>query len=153
VKKVIGFAVIGLLLAFAAGAGFLFLSPDYEAQVVRSESMKPTLNMGDVVIVGPVKGQLKPGTIISYERDGELVIHRVIEVEGRYLQTKGDAVEDPDPWQVSLADVEGVFVFKVPYLGFLSSFVRTSVGWGVLVILPAVLLIGYFMRDILKRSD
>ena len=152
-KKVIGFAVIGLLLAFAAGAGFLFLSPDYEAQVVRSESMKPTLNMGDVVIVGPVKGQLKPGTIISYERNGELVIHRVIEVDGRYIQTKGDAVEDPDPWEVSLADVEGVFVFKVPYLGFLSSFVRTSVGWGVLVILPAVLLIGYFMRDIFKRSD
>ena len=152
-KKVIGFAVIGLLLAFAAGAGFLFLSPDYEAQVVRSESMKPTLNMGDVVIVGPVKGQLKPGTIISYERGGELVIHRVIEVDGRYIQTKGDAVEDPDPWEVSLADVEGVFVFKVPYLGFLSSFVRTSVGWGVLVILPAVLLIGYFMRDIFKRSD
>jgi len=153
VKKVIGFAVIGVLLVFAAGAGFLFLSPDYEAQVVRSESMKPTLNMGDVVIVGPVKGQLKPGTIISYERDGELVIHRVIEVEGRNLQTKGDAVEDPDPWEVSLADVEGVFVFKVPYLGFLSSFVRTSFGWGVLVILPAVLLIGYFMRDIFKRSD
>ncbi len=152
-KKVIGFAVIGVLLAFAAGAGFLFLSPDYEAQVVRSESMKPTLNMGDVVIVGPVKGQLKPGTIISYERDGELVIHRVIEVDGRNLQTKGDAVEDPDPWEVSLADVEGVFVFKVPYLGFLSSFVRTSFGWGVLVILPAVLLIGYFMRDIFKRSD
>ena len=152
-KKVIGFAVIGVLLVFAAGAGFLFLSPDYEAQVVRSESMKPTLNMGDVVIVGPVKGQLKPGTIISYERDGELVIHRVIEVEGRNLQTKGDAVEDPDPWEVSLADVEGVFVFKVPYLGFLSSFVRTSFGWGVLVILPAVLLIGYFMRDIFKRSD
>jgi len=153
VKKVIGFAVIGLLLAFAAGAGFLFLSPDYEAQVVRSESMKPTLNMGDVVIVGPVKGQIKPGDIISYERGGELVIHRVIEVEDRYLQTKGDAVEDPDPWEVSLADVEGVFVFKVPYLGFLSSFVRTSFGWGVLVILPAVLLIGYFMRDIFKRND
>ena len=152
-KKVIGFAVIGLLLAFAAGAGFLFLSPDYEAQVVRSESMKPTLNMGDVVIVGPVKGQIKPRDIISYERGGELVIHRVIEVEDRNLQTKGDAVEDPDPWEVSLADVEGVFVFKVPYLGFLSSFVRTSFGWGVLVILPAVLLIGYFMRDIFKRSD
>ena len=152
-KKVIGFLVMGLLLACAAGAGFLFLSPDYEAQVVRSESMKPSLNMGDVVIVGPVKGQIKPGDIISYERGGELVIHRVIEVEDRNLQTKGDAVEDPDPWEVSLADVEGVFVFKVPYLGFLSSFVRTSFGWGVLVILPAVLLIGYFMRDIFKRSD
>ena len=151
-KKVIGFAVIGLLLAFAAGVGFLFLSPDYEAQVVRSESMKPTLNMGDVVIIGPVKDPIRPGTIISYERNEELVIHRVISVEGRYLETKGDAVEDPDPWQVSTIDVQGVFLFKVPYMGFLSSFVRTSLGWGVLVIVPAVLLIGYFMRDMFKRS-
>ena len=151
-KKVIGFAVIGLLLAFAAGVGFLFLSPDYEAQVVRSESMKPTLNMGDVVIIGPVKDPIRPGMIISYQRNEELVIHRVIEVEGRYLETKGDAVEDPDPWQVSTIDVQGVFVFKVPYLGFLSSFVRTSLGWSVLVILPAVLLIGYFVRDMFRRS-
>jgi signal peptidase len=152
-KKVIGFLVIGLILAFAAGAGFLFLSPDYEAQVVRSESMKPSLNMGDVVIVGPVKGQLKPGDIISYEQKGALIIHRVIEVKDGNIQTKGDANEAADPWLVSISDVKGVFQFKVPYLGFLSSFVRTSVGWGVLVILPAVVLIGYFVRDIFKRND
>ena len=152
-KKAIGFVVLGLVVAFAGVIAFVTLSPDYEAQVVRSESMEPTLNMGDVVIIGPVKGQLKPGTIVSYERNDDLIIHRVIEVDGRYLQTKGDAVEDPDPWEVSLADVRGVFVFKVPYLGFLTSFVRTSVGWGVLVILPAVLLIGYFIRDMLKRSN
>ena len=151
-KKVIVFAALGLVVAFGGLVAFVTLSPDYEAQVVRSESMEPTLNMGDVVIVGPVKGQLKPGDIISYERNDELVIHRLIEVDGRYLQTKGDAVEDPDPWQVSLADVHGVYMFKVPYLGFLTSFVRTSVGWGVLVIVPAILLLGYFLRDIFKRS-
>ena len=152
-KKVIGFLVMGLILAFAAGAGFLFLSPDYEAQVVRSESMKPSLNMGDVVIVGPVEGQLKPGDIISYEQKGALIIHRVIEVKDGNIQTKGDANESADPWLVSISDVKGIFQFKVPYLGFLSSFVRTSVGWGVLVILPAVVLIGYFVRDMFKRND
>jgi signal peptidase len=82
-----------------------------------------------------------------------LIIHRVIEVKDGNIQTKGDANESADPWLVSISDVKGVFQFKVPYLGFLSSFVRTSVGWGVLVILPAVLLIGYFVRDIFKRND
>ena len=149
-KKVIGFAVLGLLLVFAAGVGFLFLSPDYEAQVVRSESMKPALHMGDVVIIGPVEGAIRPGKIISYEQRGALIIHRVISVDDGKIETKGDANEDADSWLVSISDVEGVFVFKVPYLGFLSSFDRTGFGWGVLVIIPAVLLIGHFIRDMLK---
>ncbi len=152
-KKVIGFLFIGVLLAFAAGAGFLLLSPDYEVQVVKSESMKPTLNLGDVIIIGPVKGAIRPGKIISYELNGELVVHRVVSVEDGILRTKGDALEGPDPWSVPMSNVNGVFQFKVPYLGFLSSFVRTPVGWGVLVILPAVLLVGYFVRDIFRRSD
>ncbi|MCK4449690.1 MAG: signal peptidase I, partial [Anaerolineae bacterium] len=116
-KKVIGFLFIGVLLAFAAGAGFLLLSPDYEVRVVKSESMKPTLNLGDVIVIGPAKGVIRPGKIISYEQDGELVVHRVIAVEDGNIQTKGDAVEDPDPWQVPISDVEGVFLFKVPYMG------------------------------------
>ena len=151
-KKAIGLLVIGLFLAFAGGAIFLALSPDYEAQVVKSESMKPTLSINDVVIIGPAEGKIKPGTIISYKVDGELVIHRVVSVEDGLILTKGDANEDPDTWEVPISNVQGVFLCKIPYLGFLSSFVRTSVGWGVLIILPAVLLVGYFMKDMFKRS-
>jgi len=152
VKKVIGLLVVALFLAFAAGVGFLFLSSDYEAQVVRSESMKPTLSINDVVIIGPAEGRIKPGTIISYKVGSELVIHRVVSVQDGLIQTKGDANEDPDAEPVPISNVQGVFLCKIPYLGFLSAFVRTPLGWGVLVILPAVLLIGYFVRDMFKRS-
>ena len=151
-KKAIGLLVVALFLAFAGGAIFLAVSSDYEAQVVRSESMKPTLNMGDVVIIGPAEGKIKPGTIISYKVNGELVIHRVVSVEDGLIQTKGDANEDPDGWALPISNVQGVFLCKIPYLGFLSAFVRTPLGWGVLVILPAVLLVGYFVRDMFKRS-
>ena len=151
-KKAIGFFILGVIVAFAAGIAFVTLSPDYDAQVVRSESMKPTLQMGDVVITGPVGEKVMPGKIISYRYGEELVTHRVVSVEGENIQTKGDAVEDPDPWQVPISDVEGVFLFKVPYLGFLTAFVSTPLGWAVLVILPAIFLIGYFMRDMFRRS-
>lgn len=151
-KKAIGFLVVALALVFAGGAAFLAVSPDYQAQVVKGGSMKPTLNVGDVVIIGPVDGAIKPGRIISYKIDDELVIHRVVSVQDGMIQTKGDANEDPDLQPVPISDVEGVFLCRVPYLGVLSSFVRTPVGWGVLVVLPAVLLIGYFVRDMFKRS-
>ena len=149
-KKAIAYFVLGMVAAFAAGIAFLAFSPNYDVQVVRSESMKPSLQMGDVVVTG--KGDIKPGRIISYRLNGELITHRVISVEGGNIQTKGDALEDPDPWQVGASDVEGVFLFKIPYLGFLSAFVRTPLGWAVLVIVPAVFLIGFFIRDILRRS-
>lgn len=151
-KKAIAFFMLGLVVAFAAVIGFVTLSPNYDAQVVRSESMKPTLQMGDVVIIGPVGEKVMPGKIISFRRDGELITHRVVSVEGGDIQTQGDALEGPDPFQVSISDVEGVFLFKVPYMGFLTAFLRTPLGWGILVILPAALLIGYFMRDMFKRT-
>lgn len=151
-KKAIGFFILGVIVAFAAGIAFVTLSPDYDAQVVRSESMKPTLQMGDVVITGPVGEKVMPGKIVSFRRDGELITHRVVSVEGGIMQTQGDALEGPDPWQVPISDVEGVFLFKVPYMGFLTAFLRTPFGWGVLVILPAALLIGYFMRDMFRRT-
>jgi signal peptidase len=73
-------------------------------------------------------------------------------VQDGLIQTKGDANEDPDGWALPISNVQGVFLCKIPYLGFLSAFVRTPVGWGVLILLPAVLLVGYFMRDMFKRS-
>lgn len=151
-KRAIAFFILGVIVAFAAVIGFVTLSPTYDAQVVRSESMKPTLQMGDVVITGPVGEKVMPGRIISFLRDGELVTHRVLSVEGGIIQTKGDALEDPDPWQVPISEVEGVFLFKVPFMGFLTAFLQSPLGWAVLVILPAALLIGYFMRDMFRRT-
>jgi len=143
---------IGLFLALAGGAIFLAVSPDYQAQVVKGASMKPTLSINDVVIIGPAEGKIKPGTIISYKVGDEFVIHRVVSAQDGLIQTKGDANEDPDAEPVPISNVQGVFLCKIPYLGFLSAFVRTPLGWGVLVILPAVLLAGYFMRDMFRRS-
>ena len=92
--------VVAIALAVVIG-GFLFVhfSPDYDVYMVRSESMKPAINMGDMVITGPLGGPLgrevRPGSIVTYQRGEELVTHRVLSVDGNTLVTKGDAVEDP----------------------------------------------------------
>ena len=108
-KPFLGWLVFIILGIGLAGFGFLFFSPDYNTYFVLSESMKPALNMGDMVITVPVNGQLRPGEIITYERDNELITHRVLSVDGDKLVTKGDAVEDPDPWSVTLSDVKGSY--------------------------------------------
>jgi len=154
--KIFGWSVSIVLALIIAGFAFLYFSPDYDMRLVRSESMKPAINMGDMVITGPLggplNGEVEAGTIITYERGAELVTHRVLSVEGETLVTKGDAVEDADPWAVTLSDVSGVYLFKIPYVGYLADFIRTKLGWFLVIILPALLLVGLLIRDIIKEA-
>jgi len=139
-----------MLAVVLAGVAFLYFSPGHDMRLVKSESMKPAINMGDLVVTGPPGGEVEAGTIVTYQRGEELVTHRVLSVEGDTLVTKGDAVEDPDPWAVTLSDVKGVYLFKVPYVGYLANFIGTKLGWFLVIILPATALVAFLIRDIFK---
>ena len=154
-KKVAGRIATVVLITIISGVAFVYFHPDYNMYLVRSESMVPAIGMGDMVITGPMNGPLgggvKEGNIITYYRGAELVTHRVLSVDGDALMTKGDAVEDADPWSVSLSDVKGVYLFRIPQLGYFSNFIRTRLGWLLLIVIPASVLVGLLFRDINKR--
>ena len=145
--------VLGLVVA---GLTFLYFSPGYDLRLVRSESMKPAINMGDLIITGPlngpINGEIKPGTIVTYEYSKELITHRVQSIDGKTLVTKGDAVEDTDSWSVTLSDVRGVYLFRIPYVGYVTSFVQTKLGWFLAIIIPGALLVGWLAKDIVKAA-
>lgn len=150
--KVFSWFITIVLAAVVAGLAFVYLSPDYNMYLVRSESMKGAISLGDMVVTGPPDGGVKPGAIVTYQRDHGLVTHRVFSIDGDTLVTKGDAVEDPDPWPVSLSDVTGVYLVKIPYVGYLSNFMRTRLGWLLVIILPATVLVGLLVKDIVKEA-
>ena len=55
-------------------------------------SMIPTLRSGDEIIVEPVPIEaLRPGDLILFQGGRELVCHRLVEVSGGALLTRGDA--------------------------------------------------------------
>lgn len=150
------FLVCAVLALVIAGFVFLHFSNDYNVYVVKTDSMASAIKTGTMVFTGPVNGPLgdgvKPGTIVAYEREGELITHRVLSVDGDTVVTKGDAVEDPDPWPVFLSDVRGVYLFKIPYAGYVHDFLRTKPGWLVLIIIPAALLVALIVKDIIEES-
>jgi len=154
--KILSRSVLAVLVLILAVLAFLYFVPDYSLLLVRSESMTPALNMGDLIITGPVNGpingEVEPGTIITYEHSKELVTHRVESIDGEALVTKGDAVEDPDPWSVEMSSVRGVYLFKIPYVGYVTSFVQTKLGWFLSIIIPAALLVGWLAKDIVKEA-
>mgnify|MGYP001143672042 CR=1 FL=1 len=93
---------------------------------VISGSMRPTLDVGDVVIIAKVDADtIKPGDIIQFrEPDGVTTIHRVVEIqeieEERVFITQGDANEKPDAEPVLSANVVGKAIFDIPKVGWAS---------------------------------
>ncbi len=154
--KIFSWLVTAVLVLVVAGLVFIYFSPGYDLRLVRSESMRPAVNMGDLLITGPVNGpingEVKPGMIVTYQHSKELITHRVQSIDGTTLVTKGDAVEDPDSWPVTLSDVKGIYLFKIPYVGYVTSFVQTKFGWFLAIIIPAALLVVWLVKDILKAA-
>jgi signal peptidase len=146
-------SISAILVLIVAGLAFLFFSPDYDLYFVRSGSMNPAINIGDIMIAGPViASSIKPGDVITYQLDKNLITHRVLSIDGDTLITKGDANEDQDPYPVQFSQVKSCYLFKVPYIGYVSSFLSTRLGWFLIIILPALALVGFIIKDIVKEA-
>jgi signal peptidase I len=142
--------MLGLIVAALA---FVFFSPDYSLYIVRSGSMEPAFNVGDVVIAGPLgSGGIKPGVIVTYAIGKTLITHRVLSIDGNTLITKGDANENPDPIPVQFSQVKSRYLFRIPYIGYVAGFVRTRPGWLLIIILPSLILVGFIVKDIVKEA-
>lgn len=149
--------IISIVLTLVVGAlAFIHISPDYDIYLVRSESMKGTINMGDMIVSGPIDNPfnrtVKPGAIVTYQHGKGLITHRVQKIDGDILVTKGDATEEQDPWKVTMSDVKSVYLFRIPSIGYLLSFVQTRQGWFLVIILPSMLLLGLIVREIIKEA-
>ena len=156
IKKTLTRVALAIACLILAGLVFIYFSDDYSLYIVRSESMKPAVNMGDLVVTGPVngpiKGEVKPGTIVTYQHKKDTITHRVESINGTTLVTKGDAAEEADPWKVEMDNVRGVVLFKVPYMGYATSFIQTRFGWFIAIIVPAALLVLWLAKDIVKEA-
>ncbi len=144
-----------ILGVIVAGLAFIYFSPGYNLYFVRSESMTPAIKMGDAVITGPLGGwlsKIQVGKVVTIEVDKYTVTHRIWKIDGDTIVTKGDANEDPDPNPITAANIKGVMLFKIPFIGFLAGFIRTKLGWFLTILIPSAVLAGFLIKDILKEA-
>lgn len=111
------FTIIGMMF-WAAAPAILGWTPT----TVVSDSMAPLIRAGDVVVTLPMEvARLRPGQILLVEdpdHDGRLRLHRFVDVtdEGQLI-TKGDANPAADSTPVDPADVRGVGLVRIPFVG------------------------------------
>ena len=146
--KVASLVVLGLLAVLVISLLYLVFSPHYLVLIVRSESMKPTFNMGDVIVLRAYEGgELEPGEVIAFEEQGNTVTHRVFSSDGGVIHTKGDAVEDVDNWELQGSQVKGTYLFKLPYLGYVAKFLRGKAGALMLIVAALAFLIWIIVSE------
>ncbi|NOZ59824.1 MAG: signal peptidase I [Euryarchaeota archaeon] len=95
--------------------GYLILSKFFFFAVVVSDSMRPTFEKGDLVLIQTLSREPEVGDIILFsgfieldQERREFVIHRVYAITGDgMVKTRGDAMTAPDPWEVPPEKIVG----------------------------------------------
>lgn len=95
----------------------------YKPVAVISNSMYPEFTRGSVLIVKTYnQDEIKINDIIEYELNGNLIVHRVVDIEKEifenYYITKGDNNTNVDFLPVTQSQIRGIVKFKIPYLGY-----------------------------------
>ena len=111
----------------------------FSLAVVASGSMDPALSVDDLVLI-QAKEAYSVGDIITFERDGVLVTHRIAGIQQEDFLTKGDANAVMDQAPVAQEQIVGKVIVVIPYVGKVLSWLRTPLGMTLLVFWGLLLL-------------
>ncbi len=114
-----------ILVSLTIGSALVLAVVGYRPLVVRSGSMEPNLDVGDVVVVDWRRARdIDVGDIVTFvstEVDSQSVTHRVSGLDAAAglvtFETRGDANESSEIWTVPEADLVGLVVGRVPMIG------------------------------------
>ena len=138
--------IILIIVSSINGKHFNILG--YKAYMVTTDSMQPSINAGDIVIVkNGKKDKIGQGDVITFNQNDEVITHRVIkniteENNVEYI-TKGDNNNTEDTFKVKYDDVIGKMVITIPYLGKIISILDNKI---IILILLLVILIIIFIK-------
>lgn len=124
-----------------------------EIMTVLSGSMEPGIKTGAIIAVESVtpeqQGTFKAGEVITYrsiDNPDNLITHRIVSVLGsgnnvEYI-TKGDNNDGQDATPVPSGNVVARYAdFTIPFLGYFLSWVKSTVGIVIVMIIPGIFLV------------
>lgn len=134
----------------------------YPFIVVTGESMYPTYETGDILLLNGVNPEdIKVGDVIAFNTNGiwdnpepDPVVHRVLTIyrinDTLYFQTKGDNRPKRDLYLIPSSKIYGVVVDSIPKVGYI---ILILIRYGLTYILIGVLVVFFivqYLRDAKK---
>ena len=124
----------------------------YKPYIVLSDSMRDTFQVGDIAVSRVVApAELEPGDIVTFRSAdpsaaGAVVTHKIREITtvngSPAFITYGTSTGENDAAPVPFENVLGEYAFRLPKLGYFFQFLRTPLGYVVVILIPFLLLIG-----------
>lgn len=162
--------IIGVLLIYYyisvrlyATKGDLY-EPKFSVYTIVSQSMEPTINVFDVIINTKVDSidDVKVNDVITFISTwnityGKTVTHRVVGIKtldngNKCLVTRGDNNTQEDGTCVEEANLIGVTKAVIPGLGKIQSFLLSSMGWLLMLLIVAIYIIIKYIIKIIKLA-
>lgn len=120
----------------------------FKAYIITTDSMKPSINKEDVVIVKKEKGdKLNIGDVITFKKDNKVITHRITNIEEqdgkKIYTTKGDNNNLEDHEKIDYSIIEGKNILTIPKLGYVVNILENQI---VFLFIVLVLLILIFFK-------
>lgn len=140
-----------------------YTAPMFNAYVVLSGSMLPTIQVKDIVVTKKIpEEKLQIGDVITFispdtRFGGISITHRIIdkiydENMGVYTyKTQGDANNVADAVPVPNANILGKVILKIPKVGYIQDVISSKGGLIVFVLLPCLAILSYDIFKVLKK--
>lgn len=160
IKRIVEWVIFGIVALLVAALLFVDVGPrflPYQALVVRSGSMTPTIPTGSIVLYHKVDASdLKVGNIIVFTEPGTttMVTHRIYAIDststGKYIETKGDANKYPDDWRIPDKGSGWETFWHMPVVGYFLEDIQS--GWTriLMIVVPALVLGGLALADFVR---
>lgn len=159
IRKITGYTLttLGVVFLLAIFAMSLPIG-GWRALSVQTGSMAPAIKPGALVLVQRVpETSLQVGDVITYANEqtpGTTLTHRIVDIKktngAQQIIVKGDANNVNDA-PIAPSQVVGKVAQSIPGLGRVSDFVRKPLGLALLVYLPALLIVIYELKLLIKR--
>lgn len=128
----------------------------FRAYIITTESMKPHINSGDIIVIKKVKKKkLETGDVISFKQEDGIITHRIVEVtkneqgDTEYV-TKGDNNNVEDERKVKYDEIQGRKIIRIPFFGKIIVLLQDEVY--IILIIILILLI-YLHTQKLEDKD
>lgn len=122
----------------------------YGGAVVLSGSMEPAIMVDELIIV-QAQDSYEVGDVVVYQSGRLLVVHRIMEIDGETVTTRGDA-NNVDDEPVSIDHIKGRVIAHIPHVGALVRLLKTPVAT-VILIAAAVLTVELPYRKEKEKKD
>lgn len=133
----------------------------YTPLSVVSDSMSPTFDAGDLIIIRKCDpATLQEGDIVTFHtiinNEFSLNTHRITEIQedggARSYVTKGDNNAIADVHMITDGDIVGRFVTRLPKFGKVVDFLSSSMGFLLVIVLPLLIFFVYQVYHLVTVS-